>query len=82
MNINLSNTQNASSLLNVLNSYNNEETAESKLLDDGKYITNHIYHPKGVREREIEIQNGSVVTEKFKFSQFSFFDVNYVVKKL
>lgn len=52
------------------------------LLEDGKYITNHFSHPDGVREREVKIENGSVVTDKFKFSQSSFFDVNNIVKKL
>lgn len=67
------------SVLKIFNSYNGESMEK---LDDGKYITNHFAHEKGVREREVEIKDGSVITDNFSFSQSSFFDVNYLVKRL
>jgi hypothetical protein len=54
----------------------------NEILDDGLYVTNHNLHPKGIRKRTVEIKDGKVLTGKHKFSQYSFFDVNHVVKKL
>lgn len=54
----------------------------NKILEDGHFLVNHKLHPSGIRERIIEIKNGIVNVENFSFSQSSFFEVNYVVKKI
>ena len=76
-------------LKNILNTYTDENHAD--LLPDGSYITNVWCHPKGERERKIEIINGVVHVPDsnskngtMKFSQSSFFGEksNIVVRKL
>lgn len=52
------------------------------LIKDGVYLTNHIYHPVDSRQRYVTIENGAVIVEKHRFSQFAFFEVNYIVHKL
>jgi hypothetical protein len=80
--ISSSDAKKASSLLKLINEDNIEQFSHNKLLSDGKYIVNHNFHDKGVRERTIEIKDSKVITEDYSFSQSSFFDVNHVVKKL
>lgn len=62
--------------------YNEHNSEPKKVLEDGKYISNHIFHKDGDREREIEIKNGSVVCGSHTFGQAHFFEVNKVIKKI
>lgn len=77
-------------LSSVLQSYNTEDKG-SFMLGDGRYLTNVYCHPKGVREREVDIVSGVVHVPDsdskdgyMEFSQSSFFGSksNIVVKKL
>lgn len=52
------------------------------ILKDGKYLTNHIYHPVDSRKRIVEVKNGIVHCQKHSFSLSHFFEVNYIVEKV
>ena len=71
-----------SSLLEIISDQNKENFSHDKLLSDGNYIVNHNSHPVGVREREIKIEKGLVVSGKHEFSQSFFFEVNHVIRKI
>lgn len=51
-------------------------------IEDGTYLTNHIFHKDGVREREVVIKNNIVTVEKHSFSLSHFFEVNFILKKV
>lgn len=68
--------------INYNDIYKKHNEDEKEILEDGIYLSNHIFHEVGSRERKIEIKNGSVLTENHSFSQFSFFEVNLIVRKI
>ena len=84
-------SRSVSKLSSILSNYTDETTPDSQKLPDGRYLTNVWCHPKGERERIVEIKDGVVYvplmepeTGTMPFSQSAFFgpESNIVGRKL
>lgn len=62
--------------------YNNHNAVKFEKIEDGFYLSNHIYHDSESRARKIQIIKGSVLIEGSFFSQSDFFTVNRIIKKI